>query len=91
MAEISEKQTKVLEKLIGDEEFRAGFLDDPEAAIANAGIELSEEELAGLKRLDVGFLKSTFSDLDVRLSKSASLSDVTGGFLDTLSGLVSSR
>jgi len=71
MAEISEKQLKVLEKLIGDREFRAGFLEDPEAAVAKSGIDLNEEELAGLKVVDLLSLNSTLTDLDQRLSKSA--------------------
>ncbi len=71
MAEISERQLEVLEKLIGDEEFRAGFFEDPDAAIAKAGIELNEEELAGLKGVDLGLLSSTLTDLDARLSKTA--------------------
>ena len=66
---------KVLEKLIGDEEFRAGFLEDPEAAVAKAGIDLNEEELAGLKGVDLGLLSSTLTDLDTRLSKTSA----TGG------------
>jgi len=73
MAEISEKQLKVLEKLIGDEEFRKGFFEDPDAAIAKAGLDLNEEELAGLKVLDVGLLRSTLTDLDLRLSKSTAV------------------
>jgi len=32
MTEISEKQLKMLEKLIGDEEFRTSFFENPEAA-----------------------------------------------------------
>jgi len=32
MAEISENQLKMLEKLIGDEEFRTSFFENPEAA-----------------------------------------------------------
>ena len=79
MAEISEKQLKVLEKLIGDEEFRKGFFEDPDSAIAKAGLDLNEEELAGLKVLDVGLLSSTLTDLDLRLSKSTAggVGDVT--------------
>jgi hypothetical protein len=91
MAEISERQLKVLEKLIADEEFRAGFLEDPDTAISRTGIELAEEELAGLRGLDFGLLQSTLTDLDTRLSKSASPSDMATDLLARLSGLVSSR
>ena|GEM_PF-1199850 len=86
MAEISEKQLKVLEKLIGDEEFRASFFEDADAAIAKAGIELNEEELAGLKGFDFGFLKSTLTDLDARLSKTGVTTGV-GSLDDILRGL----
>ncbi len=69
MAEISEKQLKVLEKLIGDEEFRTSFFEDPEAALAKAGLELNEEELAALKKIDQTLIDSFLSDVDERLSK----------------------
>ena len=91
MAEISEKQLKVLEKLIGDEEFRTGFFEDPDAAVAKSGIELNEEELAGLKGLDLGLLSSTLTDLDTRLSKSASPSDLASSVLGVVHSLVSSQ
>ena len=84
MAEISERQLKVLEKLIGDEEFRKGFFEDPDSAIAKAGLDLNEEELAGLKVLDVGLLSSTLTDLDLRLSKS------TAGGVGDVASLVQS-
>jgi hypothetical protein len=84
MAEISEKQLKVLEKLIGDEEFRAGFLEDPDTAIAKAGIDLNEEELAGLKGIDFNLLSSTLTDLDSRLSKTDALGALTGGLTGTV-------
>lgn len=70
MARISEKQLQVLEKLIGDEGFRQGFFEDPEAALAGAGLELSEEELAALKKIDQAAIDSFLSDVDERLSKS---------------------
>jgi hypothetical protein len=70
MAEISMGQLKVLEKLIGDEEFRASFLEDAEAAIAKEGIELTEAEMAGIKGFDLNLLNSAIADLDARLSKS---------------------
>jgi len=69
MAEISEKQLEVLEKLIGDEEFRTSFFEDAEAALAKAGLELSEEELAALQKIDQTLIASFLSDVDERLSK----------------------
>jgi len=91
MAEISEKQLKVLEKLIGDEEFRTGFFEDPDAAVAKAGIELNEEELAGLKGLDFGMLGTTLTDLDARLSKSAGVMDVASSVFGVVQSLVTSQ
>jgi hypothetical protein len=70
MAEISEKQLQVLEKLIGDEEFRRGFFENADVAIAKAGIDLSEEELAGLKKIDQAAIDGLLADVDERLSKS---------------------
>jgi len=69
MGKISEKQLQVLEKLIGDEEFRAGFFEDPEAAVAKAGIELNEEELVALQKIDQTLIDSFLSDVEERLSK----------------------
>lgn len=87
MAEISERQLKVVEKLIGDVEFRAGFLEDPDAAIAKAGIDLNEEELAGLKGIDFNALGSALIDLDARLSKSAATA-ATGAASDAASDII---
>ena len=88
MAEISEKQLKVLEKLIGDEEFRTSFFEDPDAAIAKAGIELNEAELAGLKGLDLARLNSALADLDARLSKTAAT--VVSGATSAVTSLLTS-
>ena len=88
MTEISEKQLKVLERLIGDEEFRTSFFEDPDAAVARAGLDLNEEDLAGLKGLDFGLLSSTLTGLDTRLSKTDALNALTGGLLGSgLTGL----
>ncbi len=84
MAEISAGQLKVLEKLIGDEEFRTSFFEDPGAAVAKAGIEINEEELAGLKGLDIGLLRSTLIDLDARLSKTSAGSGVGSSIVDDI-------
>jgi len=69
MAEISENQLKALEKLIGDEEFRTSFFENPEAALDKAGLELSEEELAALQKIDQTLIDSFLSDVEKRLSK----------------------
>jgi hypothetical protein len=61
---------KELHELIGravaDPEFRAALLEDAEKTIAEAGYELTEEQLAGLKATD---LKALSKGLDERLSK----------------------
>jgi putative modified peptide len=88
MADISGGQLKVLEKLIGDEEFRSSFLEDPDAAIAKVGIDLNEEELAGLKGIDWAGLSGALSDLDARLSKSAA-AGAMGTASDAASSFVS--
>ena len=80
MAEISERQLKVLEKLITDQEFRASFLEDPDAAVGKLGIELTEEELAELRGFDTQTLRTTLTDLDTRLSKSVGGTDVARDF-----------
>jgi hypothetical protein len=48
--------SKDLERLIGravlDQKFRERLFADPEKAIREAGFELSDEEMAALKRID---------------------------------------
>jgi hypothetical protein len=71
MADLSEGQLKLLEKLLSDTDFRTSFFADPDAALAGAGFELNREELAGLKGLDLNLLGSALTDLDARLSKTS--------------------
>ncbi|MBM3134235.1 MAG: hypothetical protein FJZ89_02900 [Chloroflexi bacterium] len=71
MAEFSEGQLKVLEKLISDTDFRTSFFTDPDAALARVGFDLNTEELAGLKGLDFNLLGSALTELDARLSKTS--------------------
>jgi hypothetical protein len=72
MADLSEGQLKLLEKLLSDTDFRTSFFADPDAALAGAGFELNREELAGLKGLvDLNLLGSSLTDLDARLSKTS--------------------
>ena len=61
---------KVIEKWISDEEFRTSFFEDPDAAIAKAGIEISEEEMAGFRAMDPAAFNAAMADFDARLSKS---------------------
>jgi hypothetical protein len=62
---------KELGELIGravtDLDFRAQLMEDPEKAIKDAGYDITEEQLAGLKAVD---LSSVSGILDERLSKS---------------------
>jgi deoxycytidine triphosphate deaminase len=69
VAEISAGQLKVLERLIGDEELRISFFEDPDAAIAKAGIDLSGEELAALKKIDQAVIDGLLANVGERLSK----------------------
>lgn len=61
---------KELHELIGravaDADFRAALLQDPAKAVAGAGFTLTDEQLAGLKAMDLGALSE---GLDERLSK----------------------
>ena len=81
MADISAGQLKVLEKLIGDEEFRTSFFEDPDAAVAKAGIDLTEEELAKIKAIDINIIDSAIADIGARISKST-VGDVTQGVFE---------
>jgi hypothetical protein len=69
--EVNELATeKELHELIGravaDPEFRAALLDDAAKAVAEAGYELTAEQLTGLRATD---LKALSEGLDERLSK----------------------
>ena len=72
---------KELHELIGRAvaapNFRARLMENPATAVAEAGYELTEEQLAGLKATD---LKSLAEGLDERLSKEVCWSHDTGCF-----------
>jgi len=55
-------------KAIADPEFRQKLLDDPEAAVKSAGIELSAEQMKALKEMDKTKLEEGLADLDERLT-----------------------
>ena len=57
---------ELIGRAVADPEFRAALIEDPETAVAEAGYELTEEQLAGLKATD---FKSLSEGLDERLSK----------------------
>ena len=55
-------------KALADPEFRQKLIDDPEAAVKAAGIELSGEQLKALKEMDKEELEAGLGDLDERLT-----------------------
>jgi hypothetical protein len=71
MADMTEAQVKVLEKVISDEEFRASFLKNPDLAVARSGIEISDEEMARIKAIDTARIKGAIAEIDERISKTS--------------------
>jgi hypothetical protein len=69
MAENNDLRT-IAGKALADPEFRQKLLDDPEAAVKEAGLELSEEQMNALKEVDREMLDEALSDLDERLTMS---------------------
>jgi len=57
---------ELIGRAITNREFRAKVLEDLEKAVQEAGYELTEEQMAALKAID---LKSAAKDLDKRISK----------------------
>jgi hypothetical protein len=55
-------------KAVADPAFRQRLLDDPEAAIKEAGIHLTPEQVKALKSMDKAQLEKGLSDLDQRLT-----------------------
>lgn len=55
-------------KAVADPAFRQKLLDDPEAAVKEAGIDLSPEQLDALKNMDKAELEKGLADLDERLT-----------------------
>ena len=55
-------------KAVADPEFRQKLLDDPEAAVKEAGIELSGDQMKALKEMDKEQFKLGLSELDERLT-----------------------
>ena len=55
-------------KAIADTAFRQKLLDDPEAAVKEAGISLSPEQMKALKEMDTEQLEQGLADLDKRLT-----------------------
>jgi hypothetical protein len=55
-------------KAVADPEFRQKLIEDPEAAVKAAGIELSAEQMKALKEMDKEELEKGLADLDERLT-----------------------
>ena len=57
---------ELIGRVVADPAFRASVVEDPEKAVRDAGYDLTEEQLAALKQVD---LEGLGADLDERLSK----------------------
>lgn len=55
-------------KALADPEFREKLLSDPEGAVKDAGIELTDEQMEALKSMDREQLEAGLADLDERLT-----------------------
>ena len=55
-------------KALADPEFRQKLIDDPEAALQEAGIQLSEEQMKALKEMDKEQFDAGLAELDERLT-----------------------
>ena len=55
-------------KAIADPIFRQKLLNDPEAAVTEAGIDLSPDQMKALKDMDKAELEKGLGDLDQRLT-----------------------
>ena len=53
MPEEKSKMYELIGRAIADPDFRAALAADPEAAVKEAGYELTEEEIAGLREIDL--------------------------------------
>jgi len=55
-------------KAIADPAFRQKLLDDPEAAVKEAGIDLTADQMKSLKEMDKAELEKGLMDIDERLT-----------------------
>ena len=55
-------------RVVADPEFRQKLLDDPESAVKEAGIELTEEQMTALKEMDKEQFEQGMAELDERLT-----------------------
>jgi hypothetical protein len=75
MSEMATKKEihELIGRAVADADFRASLVEEPETAVKDAGFDLTEEQLAALKRVD---LKGLGADLDERLSKEVAMGGV---------------
>ena len=57
-------------KALADPEFRQKLIDDPEAAVKEAGIELSDEQMKAFKEMDKEQFETALAEIDERLTMS---------------------
>lgn len=55
-------------KALADPEFRQKLIDDPQAAVEEVGLELSDEQIKALKEMDKEQLEQGLTDFDERLT-----------------------
>lgn len=55
-------------KAVADPAFRQRLLENPEAAVREAGIDLTPEQMKALKEMDKAELEKGLADLDERLT-----------------------
>jgi hypothetical protein len=61
------KMNELIGRAIADPDFRAALIADPDKAVKEAGYELTDEEIASLREID---LQAKAEELGERLSKS---------------------
>jgi hypothetical protein len=57
-------------KALADPEFRQKLIDDPEAAVKEAGIELTDDQMEALRQMDKEQFEQGIGELDQRLTMS---------------------
>jgi hypothetical protein len=66
-------------KALADLEFRKKLMEDPEAAVKEAGFELSGEQMKALKSMDKGTFEGSLKELDQRLTMGCWSKGIQGG------------
>ena len=72
-------------KALSDPEFRQKLIDDPEAAVQEAGIQLNVEQMKALKEMDKEQFEKGLADIDQRLTMGC-WSNVGAAFVEFLCG-----